>query len=94
MHAIAGQQVRLLVDTGSTDLVMFKTRLPAALSDGRRRGEKTVRPHQLERCDSAVAGEGVASAHQLHFRRGMTIRPRRTSPFCEDHRAMYARYPG
>ena len=28
---IAGQQVRLLVDTGSSDLVLFKSKLPAAL---------------------------------------------------------------
>jgi hypothetical protein len=39
---IAGQQVRLLVDTGSSDLVVFKTRLPAALSGARWRGEKNV----------------------------------------------------
>ena len=29
---MAGEQVRLLVDTGSSDLVLFKTRMPAALS--------------------------------------------------------------
>jgi hypothetical protein len=29
---IAGQQVRLLVDTGSSDLVLFKSKMPAALS--------------------------------------------------------------
>jgi aspartyl protease len=39
---IAGEQVRLLVDTGSRDLVLFKSRLPAALSRARWRGEKTV----------------------------------------------------
>ena len=40
---IGGQQVRLLVDTGSTDLVLFKARLPATLSSARWRGDKTVR---------------------------------------------------
>jgi Aspartyl protease len=39
---IAGQQVRLLVDTGSRDLVLFKTRMPAALADSPWRGDKTV----------------------------------------------------
>jgi Aspartyl protease len=39
---IAGQQVRLLVDTGSSDLVLFKTRMPAALSAAPWRGEKSV----------------------------------------------------
>lgn len=39
---IAGQQVRLLVDTGSSDLVLFKTRMPAALSGAPWRGDKTV----------------------------------------------------
>jgi predicted aspartyl protease len=39
---IAGQQVRLLIDTGSHDLVLFKTRMPAALSDMPWRGDKTV----------------------------------------------------
>lgn len=39
---IAGQQVRLLVDTGSSDLVLFKTRMPAALADAPWRGDKTV----------------------------------------------------
>ena len=39
---IAGQQVRLLVDTGSSDLVLFKSRMPAALSDAPWRGDKTV----------------------------------------------------
>jgi Aspartyl protease len=40
---IAGEQVRLLVDTGSSDLVLFKTRMPAALSGAPWRGDKTVR---------------------------------------------------
>ena len=39
---IAGQQVRLLVDTGSSDLVLFKSRMPAALSRPPWRGDKTV----------------------------------------------------
>ena len=39
---IAGQQVRLLVDTGSSDLVLFKERMPAALSGAPWRGDKTV----------------------------------------------------
>ena len=39
---IAGQQVRLLVDTGSSDLVLFKERAPAALSRAPWRGDKTV----------------------------------------------------
>ena len=39
---IAGEQVRLLVDTGSSDLVLFKTRIPAALSGAPWRGDKTV----------------------------------------------------
>jgi Aspartyl protease len=39
---IAGQQVRLLVDTGSSDLVLFKSRMPAGLSRAPWRGDKTV----------------------------------------------------
>jgi Aspartyl protease len=39
---IGGQQVRLLVDTGSSDLVLFKSRMPAALSRAPWRGDKTV----------------------------------------------------
>jgi hypothetical protein len=39
---IAGQHVRLLVDTASADLVLFKTRMPAALSSAPWRGDKTV----------------------------------------------------
>jgi hypothetical protein len=39
---IAGQQVRLLVDTGSSDLVLFKSKMPAALSGAPWRGDKTV----------------------------------------------------
>jgi len=39
---IAGEPVRLLVDTGSSDLVLFKSRLPATLSRAPWRGDKTV----------------------------------------------------
>lgn len=39
---IAGQQVRLLVDTGSSDLVLFKSRMPAALSGAPWKGDKTL----------------------------------------------------
>jgi hypothetical protein len=39
---IAGQQVRLLVDTGSSDLVLFKSKMPSALADAPWRGDKTV----------------------------------------------------
>jgi aspartyl protease len=39
---IAGHQVRLLVDTGSPDLVLFKTRTTAALIDVPWKGDKTV----------------------------------------------------
>jgi Aspartyl protease len=39
---VAGQQVCLLVDTGSSDLVLFKSRMPAGLSGVPWRGDKTV----------------------------------------------------
>jgi predicted aspartyl protease len=39
---IGGQQVRLLVDTGSPDIVLYKSRLPAAVSDVPWKGDKTV----------------------------------------------------
>jgi predicted aspartyl protease len=39
---IAGEPVRLLVDTGSRDLVLFKSRMPAALSRPPWKGDKTV----------------------------------------------------
>jgi hypothetical protein len=39
---VAGEQVRLLIDTGSSDLVLFKTRMPAALLRAPWRGDKTV----------------------------------------------------
>jgi Aspartyl protease len=54
---IAGQQVRLLVDTGSSDLVLFKSKMPAALSDPPWRGDKTVR-----------YASGVARLQRLNLR--------------------------
>ncbi|HEY7056206.1 MAG TPA: pepsin/retropepsin-like aspartic protease family protein [Vicinamibacterales bacterium] len=39
---VAGQHVRLLVDTGSPDLVLFKARTPLALSNLPWKGDKTV----------------------------------------------------
>ena len=55
---IEGQPVRLLVDTGSRDLVLFKSRLPAALSRAPWRGDKTVQyasgAARLRRLDSAA----------------------------------------
>jgi hypothetical protein len=39
---VAGQQMRLLVDTGSPDLVLFKARMPAVLSNPPWKGDKTV----------------------------------------------------
>ena len=60
---IAGQPVRLLVDTGSSDLVLFKTRMPAGLSDAPWRGDKTVQyasgPASLRRLDLRQVGLGA-----------------------------------
>jgi hypothetical protein len=60
---IAGQPVRLLVDTGSSDLVLFKTRMPAALSGAPWRGDKTVQyasgPARLRRLDLRQVGLGA-----------------------------------
>jgi hypothetical protein len=55
---IAGEQVRLLVDTGSSDLVLFKTRMPAALSGAPWRGDKTV-----------LYASGAARLQRLKLRR-------------------------
>jgi predicted aspartyl protease len=60
---IGGQPVRLLVDTGSSDLVLFKTRMPAALADAPWRGDKTVQyasgPARLRRLELRHAGLGA-----------------------------------
>ncbi len=60
---IAGQQVRLLVDSGSSDLVLFKTRMPAALSGAPWRGDKTVQyasgAARLQRLELRQAGLGA-----------------------------------
>ncbi len=39
---VSGHPVRLLVDTGSSDVVLFKSRMPAFLSEAARSGEKIV----------------------------------------------------
>jgi predicted aspartyl protease len=54
---IAGEQVRFLVDTGSSNLVLFKTRMPAALSGAPWSGEKTVQ-----------SASGVARLRRLNLR--------------------------
>jgi predicted aspartyl protease len=60
---IAGHQVRLLVDTGSRDLVLFKTRVPAGLSNAPWRGDKTVQyasgVERLRRLDLRQIGLGA-----------------------------------
>jgi hypothetical protein len=60
---IAGQQVRLLVDSGSSDLVLFKTRMPAVLSGAPWRGDKTVQyasgAARLQRLELRQAGLGA-----------------------------------
>jgi Aspartyl protease len=60
---IAGQQLRLLVDTGSSDLVLFKSRIPGALAGAPWRGDKTVRYAsgiaRLQRLDLRQVGLGT-----------------------------------
>ncbi len=60
---IAGEQIRLLVDTGSSDLVLFKTLMPAALSGAPWRGDKTVQyasgVARLQRLELRQAGLGA-----------------------------------
>jgi hypothetical protein len=59
---IAGEPLRLLVDTGSAELVVFKSRLPAALARLPWRGDKSVLylsgPARLVRMDLRNAGLG------------------------------------
>jgi hypothetical protein len=66
---IAGQQVRLLVDTGSSDLVLFKTGMPAALSGPPWRGDKTVQyasgAARLRRLELRDAGLGTHTWDKL-----------------------------
>lgn len=72
---IAGEQARFLVDTGSGDLVLFKTRMSAALSRPPWKGDKTVQyasgPARLLRssCDRSL---WVAYVGQVG---GMAARP-------------------
>ena len=54
---IAGQQVRLLVDTGSSDLVLFKAKMPDALAGAPWLGDKTVQ-----------YASGVARVQRLNLR--------------------------
>ena len=60
---VAGQPVRLLVDTGSPDLVLFKARIPAALSHMPWKGDKTVQyasgPARLTRLELRHPGLGT-----------------------------------
>jgi Aspartyl protease len=66
---IAGEQVRLLVDTGSSDLVLFKTRMPAALSAAPWRGDKTVQyasgAARLQRLELRQVGLGARMMDKL-----------------------------
>jgi len=60
---IEGKQVRLLVDTGSRDLVLFKARMPAALVAAPWRGDKIVTyasgEARLRRLELRKAGLGA-----------------------------------
>jgi Aspartyl protease len=66
---IGGQQVRLLVDTGSPDLVLFKARMPAALSNPPWKGDKTVQyasgPARLTRLELRNTGLGTHTWDKL-----------------------------
>jgi len=60
---VAGHPMQLLVDTGSRDLVLFKSRMPAALSGAPRRGDKIVQyasgVARLQRLDLRQVGLGA-----------------------------------
>jgi predicted aspartyl protease len=64
---IAGEQVRLLIDTGSSDLVLFRT--PAALAAAPWRGDKTVLyasgPARLKRVELRQVGFGESVFEKL-----------------------------
>lgn len=66
---IAGEQVRLLVDTGSSDLVLFKPRMPAALSGAPWKGDKTVQyasgAARLQRLELRHPGLGAQTWDKL-----------------------------
>jgi len=59
---IAGEQARLLVDTGSSDLVLFRARMPVTLSNPPWRGDKIVQyasgPARLQRFELREASLG------------------------------------
>jgi predicted aspartyl protease len=66
---IAGAQVRLLVDTGSRALVLFKSQIPAALSRAPWKGDKTVQyasgPARLVRLELRQASLGAHTWDKL-----------------------------
>jgi hypothetical protein len=51
---IEGEKVRLLVDTGSSNLVLFKMRMPAALADAPWRGDKIVQSSGPHACAGSI----------------------------------------
>jgi hypothetical protein len=59
---IGGSLVRLLVDTGSSDLVLFRARMPVTLSNPPWRGDKIVQyasgPARLQRFELREASLG------------------------------------
>ena len=67
--AVADEEVRLLVDTGSPDLVLFKARMPAALATPPWKGDKTVQyasgAARLLRLDLRKVGLGTHTWDRL-----------------------------